>query len=222
MTHINFRHRTLLKMTNYVISLFPTGVYKSSILTLDDDTVKHINTYAVRKNQANVYSEDSYCLSSERFSELSAQLAYHLNEYFKFMYKPKGDVSPYITQSWFNWTGKNQSHHRHIHSNSIISGVYYVRTQELDAITFYRENINQAGGSVDIGLNLSMQTTGYNEFTTGNMDVPVKDGDLILFPSSLQHGVKQRDGDNLRISIAFNSFVRGKIGDYGQLNELKL
>ena len=28
-------------------------------------------------------------------------------------------------------------------------------------------------------------------------DIPVRDGDLILFPSSLQHGVKQRGGDKL-------------------------
>ena len=72
-------------MSYDIISLFPTGVYKTNILTLDDNTVKHINTYAVRENQANVHSVDSYCLSSERFSELSAQLAYHLDEYFKFM-----------------------------------------------------------------------------------------------------------------------------------------
>ncbi len=205
-----------------IISLFPTGVYRTNILTLDDNTVKHINTYAVRENESNVYSVDSYCLSSERFSELSAQLAYHLDEYFKFMYKPRGGVSPYITQSWFNWTGKNQSHHRHIHSNSLISGVYYVRTQESDAITFYRENANPGAGYVDIGLNMTMQTTGYNEFTTPGQDIPVKDGDLILFPSSLQHGVKQRGGDKLRISLAFNSFLKGKIGNHEQLNELKL
>ena len=209
-------------MSYDIISLFPTGLYRTNILTLDDNTVKHINTYAVRENESNVYSVDSYCLSSERFSELSAQLAYHLDEYFKFMYKPRGGVSPYITQSWFNWTGKNQSQHRLNYSNSLISGVYYVRTQESDAITFYRENANPGAGYVDIGLNMTMQTTGYNEFTTPGQDIPVKDGDLILFPSSLQHGVKQRGGDKLRISLAFNSFLKGKIGNHEQLNELKL
>jgi hypothetical protein len=35
-------------------------------------------------------------------------------------------VTPYITQSWLNYTETNQYHHKHEHPNSLVSGVFYV------------------------------------------------------------------------------------------------
>ena len=50
------------------------------------------------------------------------------------------DVEPYITQSWLNYTEKDQYHHKHAHPNSIISGVFYINCHEsLDKITFFDE-----------------------------------------------------------------------------------
>jgi hypothetical protein len=43
-----------------------------------------------------------------------------------------------------------------------------------------------------------------------------------MFPSELQHMVEQKEGKNLRTSLAFNTFIRGDIGNNGELTELKL
>ena len=50
----------------------------------------------------------------------------------------------------------------------------------------------------------------------------VKTGDIIMFPSSLNHMVETKQGDNTRISLAFNVFIKGTIGDNKQLTELIL
>lgn len=50
----------------------------------------------------------------------------------------------------------------------------------------------------------------------------VKDGDLLIFPSSLIHDVPKVVGDKQRISIAFNSFLKGNLGDMSYSTELKL
>ena len=45
---------------------------------------------------------------------------------------------------------------------------------------------------------------------------------IILFPSWLMHEVRAKEGDNERISLAFNTFIKGDIGDERVLNRLIL
>ena len=50
----------------------------------------------------------------------------------------------------------------------------------------------------------------------------VETNDLVLFPSSLEHSVEKKKGSNLRISLAFNVFIKGNIGKEDDLNDLSL
>ena len=59
-------------------------------------------------------------------------------------------------------------------------------------------------------------TRGYN-----NLNIIVKNGDLILFPSTLMHSVKTNTTDKERISLAFNSFIKGTVST-SPLNQLNL
>jgi predicted 2-oxoglutarate/Fe(II)-dependent dioxygenase YbiX len=52
--------------------------------------------------------------------------------------------------------------------------------------------------------------------------VPVETGNLVLFPSSTSHMVEDVVADKTRISIAFNTFVRGDLGDGVELTSLSL
>jgi hypothetical protein len=51
---------------------------------------------------------------------------------------------------------------------------------------------------------------------------PVKTGSILLFPSSTTHRVEIKKGLNTRISLAFNVFIKGTIGDKKSLTELKI
>jgi hypothetical protein len=42
-----------------------------------------------------------------------------------------------------------------------------------------------------------------------------------MFPSSLTHGVENVVADDTRVSLAFNSFIKGTFGDKESLTELK-
>ncbi len=50
----------------------------------------------------------------------------------------------------------------------------------------------------------------------------VKTGDIMLFPSSLIHMVENKEGTNTRISLAFNVFIKGTVGNNKTLTELVL
>ena len=43
-----------------------------------------------------------------------------------------------------------------------------------------------------------------------------------MFPSSLNHGVDVKKGDNIRISLSFNTFYKGVLGSDTALTKLIL
>ena len=47
-------------------------------------------------------------------------------------------------------------------------------------------------------------------------------GDLVLFPSIMNHSVQQNETDQSRISLAFNTFFFGVLGEYENSSELIL
>ena len=122
--------------------------------------------------------------------------------------KPTKELDFYITQSWLNITKPGEFAYPHFHDNSIISGVFYVSTIENDNILFSDPFYKMEG------LKLNNRTV---------CRFGVKDYQLIIFPSWLLHGVELNEsakGD--RISIAFNTFVKGNVGERDNNTELFL
>jgi uncharacterized protein (TIGR02466 family) len=109
----------------------------------------------------------------------------------------------YITNSWINVTTHNQQHASHKHNNSIISGVYYLDVPADSSVSFERAN-NPC---------LELIPESYNSYNSPSCDIPVSTGKLIMFPSELYHLVKPNLSTEMRISLAFNTFIRGSIGD---------
>ena len=62
----------------------------------------------------------------------------------------------------------------------------------------------------------------WNVYNSNLWWFPVETGQLILFPSSLTHSVETKKGNNTRISLAFNTFVKGTIGNNTELTEIVL
>lgn len=197
-------------------SLFPTPIFFSSLereftpleLKFVDKNKK--DTY---NNTGNITSNDNYVLNEKPFLNLKNELDLKVKEYFDKIICPSNKVKPYITQSWLNYTKKNQYHHKHQHPNSLVSGVFYINADEkLDKIKFFKEDYQP----------IKLEIKEYNLFNSQSWWFTVKTGDIVLFPSSLTHMVETKEGDNTRVSLAFNVFVEGKIGNNKDLTELIL
>ena len=166
-----------------------------------------------RPNDGNTSSEDKYLLKQKKLLNLRQFIEKSLHEYFMATYCPKTDAHLKITQSWLNWTKQGQYHHKHAHPNSLISGVYYVNAhKDSDKIFFYREGYQR----------IKFPPAEWNPYNSVSWWYPVGSGDLVLFPSSLTHMVQPVEGEDTRISLAFNSFPIGVIGDENELTALKL
>jgi len=177
---------------------------------LNKDEIDFVRSLEQRPNDGNTTSKNNYLLREESMERIAAFVQNCLDEYMKSTYAPKYDVKPYITQSWANYTKAGQYHHKHAHPNSFISGCVYIAAKG-DKIYFYRDGHQQ----------IKLPTENWNPYNSESWWFEVNEGDVIMFPSSLTHMVQTVDGEE-RISIAFNSFLKGTIGSADELTELEI
>jgi len=196
--------------------LFPTPIYFTKLTKeFSDKENKFIDkskldTY---KNEGNVTSNDNYILSAKPFINLKKQLDKIVKDYFYKIISPSNNIEPYITQSWLNYTEQTQYHHTHEHSNSLVSGVLYINAdKDNDKIKFFKKDYKI----------IKPEVKEYNLYNSETWWFPVETLDVVLFPSSLTHCVEVKQGTNTRISLAFNVFIKGTIGNNKNLTELVL
>jgi len=200
-------------------SLFPEPVYFSELeRKLTRQELKTINEYKKKtcKNTGNTTTTNNYVLEHKALKNLKEDLDKKIIDYFDKVVCTNNSIIPYITQSWMNYTTKGENHHKHSHPNSYVSGIFYINAKKgVDRIKFYNSHYQNI-------LPITLDVTKFNIFNASSWWYPVKTGDIILFPSSLEHGVDKKKETNIRISLSFNVFIKGKIGNNSKLTELVL
>jgi uncharacterized protein (TIGR02466 family) len=192
-------------------SLFPTAVGNFNLgREFTAEEIAFVDSQEKFPNMGNTTSQNRYVLKDNLCAGLRDFIDSSISEYMKHIYSPKNEVSLKVTQSWFNYTKEGQYHHKHSHPNSFISGVLYIKAdKEKDKIFFYKDEYQQ----------IKLPTDNYNVHNSESWWLPVGTGDLMLFPSRLTHMVEPVVGEE-RVSMAFNTFPVGYVGDESQLTAL--
>ena len=199
--------------------LFPIPVYMTDIDR--DFTEKELQFVKDQKNHCvensgNIHTKDSYILNRPELKDIKSFIDEVCQSYLDNIICPKEDIKIYVTQSWLNYTEENQFHHKHAHPNSFASGVFYIDSdKDNDLIKFFNP-MSYKQISPEINENK------YNPYNSASWFFPVETGKIIMFPSSTTHQVDDKKGSNTRISLAFNTFLKGKIGFNKDLAELIL
>ena len=193
-----------------IFQLWPIPVYKSNI-PVRKETLEYCEKLEYYKNEYNKgYTSsnhkvlnDLYVLKKNIYDELKVFLDYlKVDKQLKF----------YFEQSWVFKLEKESVVHKHLHENSLISGVYYEKLpDEKNEITFSKSSsyINLFHTSVTIPF------TEQNQINSKDAHIPIANGDLLFFPSHLEHSVLKMI-PSTRYSMSFNIFPRGKVDDiYG-------
>jgi uncharacterized protein (TIGR02466 family) len=203
-------------ITSEINSIFPTPIYQTSLnrnFTELEMLFVNETKNKSKTNFGNVISNDNYILENTELKSIKEYLNLVLQDYFNKIICCSEKTVPYITQSWINYTEENQFHHRHDHPQSLISGVLYINAdKDFDKIKFFKTNYEF----------FRPEIKEFNLFNSSSWWFAVKTGDIILFPSSLTHDVEMKKGDNTRISLAFNTFVKGSVGENDKISELIL
>ena len=100
----------------------------------------------------------------------------------------------------------------HCHMNSIFSGIYY-----LDVSEHSGDLVIEKG---QLFPNCFMPTLSpdvdfFNQYTQQNWRLKPENGMLVVFPSQVVHNVEKNMTENERYAVAFDVFIRGRMGEYG-------
>ena len=162
-------------------------------------------------NDQNQQSDDTFILDRLELKRTRSWIEEKIKVYMKDVMASSSELV--ITQSWLNRNRKNERHHSHKHPNSFISGVWYPYIHEkLPPIEFKKAE--------EMGITPELEQ--FNLYNSATFMLPMKMGELIIFPSSLTHSVPMNISDEERISLSFNTWIKGNLGDKKQLTYLPL
>ena len=200
-----------------LIQLFPTPVlsvpYEENFEE-ELNFIKNVDYNRVNADQTeffNLQSSDTFLLDKKDLLKIRIFIEKSIEIYRREVYHYSDKLI--ITQSWANKSGRGQKHHSHVHPNSIVSGVFYFQMDEsLPPIQFKRPSHDS----------LALNVEQFNNFNSSTFILPVKNGELIIFPSTLEHSVPPNQSDKERISLSFNTFIKDSLGSIESLTYLPL
>lgn len=142
---------------------------------------------------------------------LKKQIQEKINHFVHDILDVVTDINFSISSSWINRHKGSEFIEKHKHPNSMISGVYYVDVSENTAPIYFDRNYmyNNLWSET---VKVPFQDKNNNQFNTDTFAIAPKQGDLLMFPSHVEHTVPTCESNEYRYSLAFNSFARGKIG----------
>ena len=153
------------------------------------------------------YTEDKYVLN--KLPDLRLEIAKVIEQFARDILKINKKIGFKFLNSWINIHGHKDFSHSHYHSNSLFSGVYYLKCEEGQG--FLEFNNNKYNNHLSSLFNFE-----YDELNLINNSLHrfnARTGNLIIFPSSIPHSVSTNNSQEKRYSLAFNAFPFGKFGE---------
>jgi uncharacterized protein (TIGR02466 family) len=202
-----------MKEKDELLQIFPSPVLITKYENTFEEEFKFIQNlrYIEQKENKNFKSDDTYLLKHKELSKIQDFICESLNKYTKNILVTKQRLV--VTQCWTNRNPPGSKHHEHVHPNSIISGVFYFRqSKTLPPIQF----------SKSIQDSFKLNPEKFNLLNAETFLLPMVDGELVLFPSSLRHSVPFNKGNETRYSMSFNTFSIDELGSKESLTHLNL
>ncbi len=131
------------------------------------------------------------------FAELTHIIDRNVIEVATFLRWDLQRISTNITTCWAMVNGKYASNALHNHPNSVLSGVYYLKTPENCGVLSFSDPRSAA-------QMLNPPIVEFNLWTLPKISYKPEAGMMLLFPSWLLHGVETNMSEDTRISVSFN------------------
>ena len=203
-----------------ILQLFPVPLLRSKYPKDISKELEYVNSLKFERSNSidmnsikehNNSTNNTFLLEDPELKDISEYINEMIECYSKNILQSKNSLI--VTQSWANKNKKGERHHKHTHSNSIISGVFYLKSNEnLPPIHFHKKNPDH----------FQFDSESINLLNCDSFSLPTESGELLLFPSTLEHSVPINQIDDTRISISFNTFFKKSVGNINSLNYLPI
>jgi len=178
---------------------------------IDLNNIPYEEFYNNRSQQYTMNSLDQNILLDERFKNIKDIIDAGVAEYVYGQLKIPPTINLRLVCSWMLLGFPGCITSTHMHTNSMFSGVFYIKSEEnCGNIVFtpYQSQMTYTTPTV------RPYPTEYNIFNSLTWTVTPKTNDLLVFPSHLQHEVTENVSDTVRCAIAFNYVLTGDICDH--------
>lgn len=182
---------------------------------ITEEHISYIKNLKMSTNRANLISENLYIFEEPELREVKDAVQEALDVYASEIMGISQKL--YVTQSWAITNMPEVGMHGHSHANSVVSGTLYYcdMPNPTPRVFFDRFRSYQQLQIIPEPGKVNLYNTLKNVFTPEAYD-------LILFSSGLLHMVEENQSNEPRHAVAFNSFIKGKLGDYRDVSELVL
>ncbi len=185
------------------LAFFPTFVW---VYDLKPEDSKAMNEVIIGKIEEVVPAPDSMTLRHSLQSETNLHLLPEFATLMKFAMEAATRTMDFlehersamrVTGCWANISPPGAYHYEHSHPNNFLSGVYYPKVPRGgDTINF----LDPRPQAHVIAPRVKKLSTKH----ASTVNVTLKTGRMVLFPSWLRHSVDINTGTEYRLSVAFN------------------
>jgi uncharacterized protein (TIGR02466 family) len=203
-------------VSHEVHALFAEPYFRANIAgSICPQQIAFIQGLKMVNNMENLISENLYIFEEPELKSVKDAVQEVLDIYSRdVMCIPQ---RLYVTQSWSLTNNTNVGMHGHSHSNSVLSGsLYYCEIPSPTASMVFTRHVSYQQ------IDLAPEADKRNIYNSPINRLIPKQNDVILFSSRLTHMVEPNASNQSRHSIAFNTFVKGKFGNYRDVSELVL
>jgi len=196
-----------------IYPLFPTPVFYGNVDgfvndIINFDSIDLSQFFDNNKQQKTFNSINQQILLEPKFSVLKQIIDDCVFEYVFNQLKYPKDLSLDLVCSWLLLGYPGSETNSHLHTNSIFSGVFYLKSEEDSGDIFFSIPYHQMTYTTPT---VTPYPTEYNLYNSRSWKFSPKTNDILIFPSHLLHGVTENKSNEVRCALSFNYFISGNI-----------
>tara|TARA_B100000287_G_scaffold139246_1_gene131200 strand:+ start:274 stop:912 length:639 start_codon:yes stop_codon:yes gene_type:complete len=171
-----------------------------------------IKKYEFEKNTSNSISTSNRLLDDPPFVDLRKYIHAFVQRYTEKVFRTKQKID--LMQSWVNITNNGESHPKHYHPNSYMSGVMFIKSAPDSPPLILENHIRPHQLFVDLldGGNDDLKPNEFKSCISPVEQISPLQGTIVLFPSPTPHLVPKSSSKEERITLAFNTWPARPFG----------
>jgi hypothetical protein len=190
-------------------AVFPTTIARytydaaDTLAEIVDELIQTAPTYrlsGINQTARHFYEDDTELLDNPKLTKFKDFILDSANRYVKDLLMIDADLQ--IAGAWINQSNTGFSEGIHNHSNSYVSGTYYVNFDKSihGNLAFYKNSSNLSLTPYLECLPLQVNDLNAERFSISDL----RQGELVVWPSHVEHGYLQPNTGDNRISITVN------------------
>ena len=211
-------HLSVEPLFSTPMARFQVPDFDQEVLDVDEVDLENDPEWFQNPKQDKVWNHSSHHILLEpEYNDLKTMVESAIESYLYMVLSVQKDITIKHASSWLTIGLDGCATAEHLHTNSVYSGILYLRSLPNSGNLFFVKGDAPSWSSTTILPRISS----FNILNSSSYEVQPNEGDVFVFPSHCRHGVTVNNSGTRRCALAFNYTLEGLISDT-HTNYLKL